>query len=90
MLEIRKTYVIDENQKTVAVQIPVGDFQQIESALENLQADNDTITEIDVEKDIVVRMPPLSSRQVQLRVKHLGRGKPQLADVDTYFYGCRE
>ncbi|GEM_PF-3401141 len=78
MLEIRKSYVIDENQQTVAVQIPVVDFQQIESALGNLQPDDDTLTEIDVEKDIVVRMPPLSSRQVQLRVKHLGRGKPQV------------
>lgn len=33
---------------------------------------------IDIEKDIVVRMQPRSQRQVKLRVKHLGRGKLQV------------
>lgn len=33
---------------------------------------------LDVEKDIIVRMQPREQRQVQLRVKHLGRAKPRV------------
>jgi hypothetical protein len=35
MLHIHKSYVIDENQQTVAVQIPIAEFEKIEEMLEN-------------------------------------------------------
>jgi RelB Antitoxin alpha helical domain len=35
MLDIPKQYVTDENQKPLAVQIPIATFQQIEEILEN-------------------------------------------------------
>lgn len=35
MLDIPKQYVMDENQQTLAVQIPVAVFEQIEEILEN-------------------------------------------------------
>jgi len=34
MLEIHKNYVLDENQKPIAVQIPISEFEQIEEILE--------------------------------------------------------
>jgi hypothetical protein len=33
MLEINPTYVLDEHQQTIAVQLPIGQFQQIEAIL---------------------------------------------------------
>lgn len=77
MLDINKNYVIDANQQPVAVQISLADFEQIESALK-VTADEASPTDIDVEKDIVVRMQPLTQLQIKLRVKHLGRAKPQV------------
>ena len=35
MLEIHKNYVLDENQRPYAVQIPVVEFERIEEVLEN-------------------------------------------------------
>ena len=35
MLEIHKSYVIDENQQPIAVQIPLEQFEKIEEILEN-------------------------------------------------------
>lgn len=35
MLNITKNYVLDENQKAIAVQIPIADFEKIEDILEN-------------------------------------------------------
>ena len=35
MLEIKKSYVVDENQNPIAVQIPLDDFSKIEEILEN-------------------------------------------------------
>ncbi len=35
MLEIDKNYVLDVNQKPIAVQIPIAQFEQIEEILEN-------------------------------------------------------
>jgi len=35
MLEISKNYVLDNNQKTIAVQIPIAEFEKIEEILEN-------------------------------------------------------
>jgi hypothetical protein len=35
MLEIQKQYVLDEQQRTLAVQIPIAIFNQIEEILEN-------------------------------------------------------
>ena len=35
MLEITKNYVLDENQKPIAVQIPLDEFTKIEELLEN-------------------------------------------------------
>lgn len=35
MLEIQKSYVLGENQKPIAVQIPIGEYEQIEEILEN-------------------------------------------------------
>ncbi|MCT7969266.1 hypothetical protein NG799_23395 [Laspinema sp. D1] len=35
MLEIHKSYVIDENQKAIAVQIPIAEFEKIEEILED-------------------------------------------------------
>nr|VFJ58260.1 MAG: hypothetical protein BECKFW1821B_GA0114236_104017 [Candidatus Kentron sp. FW] len=35
MLRLHKNYIIDENQKAVAVQIPIMEFKQIEELLEN-------------------------------------------------------
>jgi hypothetical protein len=35
MLDIQKQYVVDENQRPVAVQIAIEDFEQIEEILEN-------------------------------------------------------
>ena len=33
MLEINKNYVVHANQQPIAVQIPIAEFEQIESAL---------------------------------------------------------
>jgi RelB Antitoxin alpha helical domain len=35
VLNLRKSYVLDENQKAIAVQIPIEEFEQIEEILEN-------------------------------------------------------
>ncbi|MGL6341245.1 MAG: hypothetical protein ACRC80_19150 [Waterburya sp.] len=35
MLEINKNYVLDTNQKPVAVQIPIAEFEKIEGILKN-------------------------------------------------------
>ena len=35
MLEIRKSYVVDENQNPIAVQITLEDFSKIEEIIEN-------------------------------------------------------
>ncbi len=35
MLEINKNYVLDTNQKPIAVQIPIAEFEKIEEILEN-------------------------------------------------------
>ena len=35
MLNFRKSYVLDENHKAIAVQIPIEEFKQIEEILEN-------------------------------------------------------
>jgi hypothetical protein len=35
MLEIQKQYVLDEQQRTLAMQIPIAIFNQIEEILEN-------------------------------------------------------
>ena len=35
MLRFHKNYVLNEYQKTVAVQIPIGEFERIEELFEN-------------------------------------------------------
>ena len=35
MLEINKNYLLDKNQKPIAVQIPIAEFEKIEEILEN-------------------------------------------------------
>lgn len=35
MLEIHKNIVLDENQKPIAVQIPIEEFQRLEEIIEN-------------------------------------------------------
>lgn len=35
MLEINKNYVLDTNQKPIAVQIPINEFEKIEEILED-------------------------------------------------------
>jgi hypothetical protein len=35
MLSIRKYEILDENSKTIAVQIPIEDFEKIEEIIEN-------------------------------------------------------
>ena len=35
MLEIHKSYVLDENQIPIAVQIPLAEFERLEEAIEN-------------------------------------------------------
>lgn len=35
MLLLHKNYVLDENQKPVAVQVPIGEFKRIEEIFEN-------------------------------------------------------
>lgn len=35
MLEIYKSYVLDENQIPIAVQIPLAEFERLEEAIEN-------------------------------------------------------
>ena len=35
MLRIHKNIVLDENQKPIAVQIPIGDFERLEEIIEN-------------------------------------------------------
>jgi hypothetical protein len=35
MLEINKNYVLDTNQKPIAVQIPIAEFKKIEEILED-------------------------------------------------------
>jgi hypothetical protein len=36
MLEIHKNYILDENQRPIAVQVPIAEFEQIEDILENI------------------------------------------------------
>lgn len=35
MLELHKNIVLDENQKPIAVQIPIEEFQRLEEVIEN-------------------------------------------------------
>ena len=35
MIELHKSYVIDDNQRPIAVQIPIAEFEKIEEILEN-------------------------------------------------------
>ena len=35
MLEIHKNYILDTNQKPIAVQIPIAEFEKIEEILED-------------------------------------------------------
>jgi len=35
MLEVNKNYVLDSNQQTIAVQIPIAEFEKIEEILED-------------------------------------------------------
>lgn len=35
MLEFHKSYVIDDNQRPIAVQIPIAEFEKIEEILED-------------------------------------------------------
>ena len=35
MLELHKNIVLDENQKPIAVQIPIREFQRLEEVIEN-------------------------------------------------------
>ena len=35
MLKIHKNIVLDENQKPIAVQIPIEDFERLEEVIEN-------------------------------------------------------
>jgi RelB Antitoxin alpha helical domain len=35
MLEINKNYVLDNNQKPIAVQIPIAEFEKIEEIIED-------------------------------------------------------
>ena len=35
MLKIRKSILLDENQKPIAVQIPIRDFERLEEIIEN-------------------------------------------------------
>lgn len=35
MLEINKNYILDNNHKPIAVQIPIDEFEKIEEILEN-------------------------------------------------------
>jgi hypothetical protein len=35
MNALTKNYVLDENQKTIAVQIPIAEFEHLEELLEN-------------------------------------------------------
>lgn len=35
MLEFHKSYVLNEQQQPIAVQIPIAEFEQIEEVLEN-------------------------------------------------------
>ena len=50
MLEIKKSYVVDENQNPIAVQIALADFNKIEEVIENFglaklmeETDNDEL-----------------------------------------------
>lgn len=36
MLEIHKNYILDENQRPIAVQVPIAEFERIEEILENV------------------------------------------------------
>ena len=47
MLKIHKSYVVDENQQAIAVQIPIAEFERIEKLIEKLDLDN--ILESDAE-----------------------------------------
>ena len=38
MLKINKNYLLDQNEKTIAVQIPLSEFEKIEKILKNYQA----------------------------------------------------
>lgn len=35
MLKLHKSYIIDENQEKIAVQIPIAEFEALEEAFEN-------------------------------------------------------
>jgi hypothetical protein len=39
MLKIHKSYVVDENQRAIAVQIPIAEFERIEKIIEKLDLD---------------------------------------------------
>lgn len=47
MLKINKSYVVNENQQAIAVQIPIAEFERIEQLIEKLGLDE--ILESDAE-----------------------------------------
>ena len=78
MLEIHQNYVINSDQQPIAVQLSLAEFEKITLALNNLQTDSNVPSNIDIEKNIIVQITPISHKQVKLRVQHLGRAKPQV------------
>jgi hypothetical protein len=80
MLNLRKSYVMDENQESIAVQISIDYFQRLEAIIEDygLAKLMDEVSEDDVPQETVAG---LSEMEFLLRfpanVAHLGRSIEQ-------------
>ena len=57
MLELHKNIVLDENQKPIAVQIPIEEFERLEEVIENygLAKLIDEVTDVSV-KDLIISL----------------------------------
>jgi hypothetical protein len=57
MLKINKNYIVDDNSKPIAVQIPIDEFEKLEEIIENFglaklieESENDETLKIDEAK----------------------------------------
>ena len=75
MLEINKNYVLDKNQKPIAVQIPIAEFEKIEEILEDYglvqlmeEVENDDILS---KQEALKYLESLKANNVEKKIKLL-------------------
>lgn len=74
MLEIHKSYVVDENQKAIAVQIPIEQFNRIEKIIEKFGLAR--FLELTEENEKLLMEMDIEDEPYDWEPGELGSGKP--------------